>query len=118
MTYVRKDWHTMYSLIVLIALAGLLFYKNALAVAPGRTVVWEGGGAGRVVFDGTVHKNKGFKCHDCHTRVFANMEPASPPTRMSMKDMYAGKLCGACHNGKDAFSVSVKTNCTRCHKKQ
>src|SRR5208283_2064351 len=100
MTDVRKDWHTMFLLMVFIALTGLLFCKNARAVAPERTVVWEGGGAGRVVFDGTLHKNKGFKCHDCHTRVFNNMTPATPPTRMSMKDMDAGKLCGACHNGK------------------
>jgi len=108
----------MFMLLVFIALPGLLFSENALAVAPGRTILWEGGGAGRVVFDGTLHKNKGFKCHDCHARLFANMTPASPPTRMSMRDMYTGKLCGACHNGKDTFSVNDKANCTRCHKKQ
>jgi len=117
MTLMRKVCHTMFLLMVLIAMIELFFCNNALAVAPGRTIVWEGGGAGRVVFDGALHKNKGCKCHDCHTKVFANMTPESPPTRMSMKDMYKGKLCGACHNGKDAFSVNDKSNCAKCHKK-
>ena len=32
-----------------------------------------------------------------------------------MKEMQKGKSCGACHNGKTAFSV--KGDCTKCHKK-
>jgi c(7)-type cytochrome triheme protein len=32
-----------------------------------------------------------------------------------MKDMEQGKSCGACHDGKGAFSV--KGDCAKCHKK-
>jgi c(7)-type cytochrome triheme protein len=32
-----------------------------------------------------------------------------------MKAMEQGKSCGACHNGKVAFSV--KENCESCHTK-
>ncbi len=32
-----------------------------------------------------------------------------------MKQMQQGKSCGACHNGKKAFSV--KGDCVKCHKK-
>jgi c(7)-type cytochrome triheme protein len=31
-----------------------------------------------------------------------------------MKDMEAGKSCGACHNGTKAFAVK---DCAKCHKK-
>jgi c(7)-type cytochrome triheme protein len=33
---------------------------------------------------------------------------------MTMKDMEAGKFCGACHNGTKAFAVK---DCAKCHKK-
>jgi c(7)-type cytochrome triheme protein len=52
-----------------------------------------------------------YKCPDCHTRIFpykANI------TRVGMKGMDDGKSCGACHNGKDAFST--KNDCGKCHK--
>ncbi len=116
MTVWRGWWYALFSVMALTALTGF-FCNNAFAIAPGRTVVWEGGGEGRVVFDGTLHKKKGFRCHDCHTRVFANMKSGSPPSRMSMKEMSEGKLCGACHDGKAAFSANDKANCSRCHKK-
>ena|SRR5271157_3772863 len=116
MTGGRRCLHALFSVMALIAVTGFSC-KNVFAIPPGRTVVWEGGGEGRVVFDGALHKNRGFKCHDCHTRVFANMKSGSPPTRMSMKEMSEGKLCGACHNGKGAFSVNDKVNCSRCHRK-
>jgi c(7)-type cytochrome triheme protein len=30
-----------------------------------------------------------------------------------MEEIYAGRLCGVCHNGKRAFSPAG--NCNRCH---
>ena len=36
--------------------------------------------------------------------------------RVTMNDIYAGKLCGVCHNGERAFDA--QGNCTRCHVKQ
>jgi len=116
-TGLRKDWNKIFPVVVMLAMMGFLPCKNVFAVPPGKTVAWEGGGAGRVVFEGTLHKNKGLKCHDCHTRLFANMKSGSPRTRMSMKEMYEGNFCGACHNGKEAFSLNDKANCAKCHKK-
>jgi len=49
------------------------------------------------------------KCRDCHTRLF----PFGNGKRMTMADMYAGKSCGACHDGKTAFNANG--NCNRCH---
>ena len=36
---------------------------------------------------------------------------------MTMKDMEAGKGCGACHNGTKAFGVKDAASCAKCHKK-
>jgi c(7)-type cytochrome triheme protein len=33
-----------------------------------------------------------------------------------MEDIYAGRLCGVCHNGERAFGTAG--NCDRCHIKQ
>ncbi|WP_298439359.1 cytochrome c3 family protein [Geobacter sp.] len=52
-----------------------------------------------------------FKCVDCHTRIFKYKKGSTPAT---MAEMETGKSCGACHNGKDAFSV--KDDCVKCHK--
>jgi c(7)-type cytochrome triheme protein len=30
-----------------------------------------------------------------------------------MADLYAGKFCGKCHDGKNGFLI--KQNCDRCH---
>jgi c(7)-type cytochrome triheme protein len=36
--------------------------------------------------------------------------------KITMDEIYAGKLCGACHNGKRSFDA--KSNCNRCHVKK
>jgi c(7)-type cytochrome triheme protein len=48
-------------------------------------------------------------CSECHPALF-NMKKGTTP--ISMDKIYAGKLCGACHNGKKAFSSQ---SCTKCH---
>jgi c(7)-type cytochrome triheme protein len=35
---------------------------------------------------------------------------------LTMDKMAAGKFCGACHNGKRAFSVMDGDKCATCHK--
>jgi c(7)-type cytochrome triheme protein len=34
-----------------------------------------------------------------------------------MADMNNGQACGACHDGKTAFSVKEQADCAKCHKK-
>ena len=75
-----------------------------------RDFEWEIPGAGRAVFSHTYHMTKKFSCDDCHFKVFLTGTMAK---RFSMKQMEKGDSCGACHNGKGAFTVS--SNCGRCH---
>ena len=85
---------------------------TVLAAPPGKTVEYEGGGKGKVVFDGKVHADKGLKCPDCHPKTFAMKKGAA----MKMADMGEGKFCGACHNGTRAFKANDDANCAKCHK--
>jgi c(7)-type cytochrome triheme protein len=83
---------------------------SAFAVGPGKTLEFEKGG--KVVFSGDAHA-KGAKCADCHASGLFKMKKGGD--EMTMKDMEAGKFCGACHNGTKAFAI--KDNCAKCHKK-
>ncbi len=96
-------------LLVAIGFAG----GSAFAVAPGKTLEFAGGSAGKVILDGKVHADKGLKCTDCHTKIF----PMKAGTKMTMADINAGKYCGTCHNGTKAFKSSDPANCAKCHKK-
>lgn len=87
----------------------------ASAIQPGKTIEFPVEGAGKVVFDGTIHADKGFHCVDCHIKIF--LLKKSPPGAIKMTDINAGQKCGACHNGKTAFRASDPLNCKRCHKK-
>jgi len=68
--------------------------------------------AGNVKFS---HKNHTslYKCGECHTKIF---NTARSKTKVSMKEMEAGKSCGGCHDGKTAFSVAADKDCDKCHK--
>ncbi len=94
---------------IVIFMAGLV--GVALATPPGKTAEWDGGGIGKVTFDGKVHAAAGNKCNACHPKVFKMKKGANAIT---MKDINAGKFCGTCHNGEKAFSAK---NCAKCHKK-
>lgn len=51
-----------------------------------------------------------FSCKDCHNRLYT----AGPGNkRFPMSKMKQGASCGACHDGKTAFSVSG--DCDKCH---
>ena len=88
---------------------------SAFAVPAGKTVEFDGKGAGKVVFDGKMHADKGLKCADCHQSGLFKMKKGGDV--LTMKDMDAGKNCGACHNGTKAFDVKDKASCAKCHKK-
>ena len=67
-------------------------------------------GAGKVTFSHTTHMGR-YQCSNCHTKLFSLPRGKS---KVSMKAMEKGRSCGACHDGKVAFSV--KANCATCHK--
>jgi len=70
---------------------------------------------GTVTFSGSEHKEAGLSCKDCHnSNVFPKMKQGT--VTITMAEIYAGKYCGVCHNGKRAFAP--KDNCTRCHAKK
>lgn len=66
--------------------------------------------AGKIKFSHKSHTGL-YKCGKCHPAIFGI---SKSKVKVSMKQMEAGKSCGACHNGKAAFTV--KENCAPCHK--
>jgi c(7)-type cytochrome triheme protein len=92
------------TLLLLLASAGF-----ALAVMPGKTITFEGGGAGPVEFSGQIHRGT---CTACHNKdMFPQMKQGATPITMEAIDK--GQLCGTCHNGEKAFAS--EGNCQRCH---
>jgi c(7)-type cytochrome triheme protein len=88
--------------------------SSAYAVGSGKELEFKGSPEGTVVFDGTAHKNAGLTCSDCHNaEMFPKMKQGT--VKITMNELYAGKYCGRCHDGKKAFAI--KDNCTRCHHK-
>lgn len=85
-----------------------------MAVPPGKTVEYTGGGQGKVIFDGKFHHDKGFQCANCHTKIFSMKKGSA---KITMAEMNIGKFCGACHNGAKAFKTNTPANCSLCHKK-
>lgn len=97
----------------LILFITLAFAGSGFAVPPGKTVEFAGGPAGKVIFDGKIHGDKGLKCTDCHPKIF----PMKKDTKFTMAEINEGKYCGVCHNGQRAFKSSEQANCEKCHKK-
>ncbi|NVN99599.1 MAG: cytochrome c3 family protein [Geobacteraceae bacterium] len=65
--------------------------------------------AGKVEFSHSFHTAV-YKCDDCHNRIF---KTGVQRKSFSMAQMEKGKSCGACHDGKTAFSVAK--DCSKCH---
>jgi c(7)-type cytochrome triheme protein len=104
--------------LIVLALAIVVTFVMAasvFAVGPGKTVEFDGKGAGKVVFSGDAHDKAGNKCADCHQKGLFKMKKGADV--FTMKDLEAGKNCGACHNGTTAFSVKDPASCAKCHKK-
>ena len=101
------------SVLVVVIVAIVFVVGSAMAVPPGKTVEFEGGGMGKVTFIGKVHADQGFHCNDCHTAIFPMKKTEGV---MKMADMKEGKYCGTCHNGTKAFATTDPSNCSKCHK--
>ena len=103
------------SVLALAVVATLALAVSASAVPSGKTVEFDGKGAGKVVFSGKAHADAGLKCADCHQSGLFKMKKGADA--ITMKDNNEGKFCGACHNGTKAFSTKDAANCAKCHKK-
>jgi c(7)-type cytochrome triheme protein len=69
-----------------------------------------------VIFDGKAHAAINLKCADCHSKPKL-FEMKKGGDKITMAAMNGGKFCGACHDGKRAFSVKAPADCVQCHKK-
>lgn len=88
---------------------------SAIAVPPKKTLTFDKSPMGPVVFSGTIHKDAGLKCKDCHNKeMFPKMKKGT--VKITMKKIYSSELCGKCHDGGRAFAA--KKNCKRCHVKK
>jgi c(7)-type cytochrome triheme protein len=97
--------------IAIVMIVTFVLSVSAFAVPAGKNVDFAGGAAGKVVFDGKIHADKGLKCADCHP---GNFKMKKGGDVITMADINAGKSCGACHNGTKAFAAK---ECAKCHKK-
>jgi c(7)-type cytochrome triheme protein len=75
-----------------------------------RDITYKVKGFGEATFSHSVHIAKtGGACRSCHGKIITGKGKS-----VTMDEMEKGKTCGACHNGKKAFTVTA--NCERCHK--
>ena len=102
------------SMLLLGALALVLLPVAAQAVPPGLQPTWPTKTAGTVVFDGTLHADKGLGCDSCH--VGGMFQTRKDSTPMNMDAIKKEQYCGACHNGTKAFGTKDAKSCKRCHK--
>lgn len=95
------------------ALAGLLVLLATVWCAQGawatdgETILYGGGGEGRVTFDGRLHASKGYVCDDCHLKLFSTRKKGL----ITLADHKTDTACFGCHNGKVAFK-----KCDGCHR--
>lgn len=91
----------------------LMGIGSALAAVVGGGDITLKNKGGDVIFSHETHVD-GMKlaCTGCHDKLYTSSKRHKTVT---MKQMQQGKSCGACHNGKKAFSV--KGDCAKCHKK-
>jgi c(7)-type cytochrome triheme protein len=66
--------------------------------------------AGNVMFSHSFHLQAA-TCGECHP---GNYLPGKAKRGVTMAEMRQGRSCGACHDGKTAFSA--RGNCDKCHK--
>jgi len=100
--------------VVLMFLVLLVSASVAVAVQPNKQLEFTHSSMGTVIFDGKLHNEHAKGCRECHNKdVFPKMKQGT--VTITMDEIYAGKLCGICHNGNRAFTA--KGNCGRCHKK-
>jgi c(7)-type cytochrome triheme protein len=83
--------------------------KECSKCHPVRDVMFEDKTLGDVIFRHNNHTGL-YTCVDCHTSLY---KTTRNKVKVPMQAMEKGKSCGACHDGKTAFSV--KEQCKSCH---
>jgi c(7)-type cytochrome triheme protein len=110
-----------YSLIlIMISMILGLHAGNASSKGCEDNIVFEGGGAGQVVFNAAVHTSRGYTCSYCHEGrgfSFALFDMKKGSDTITMRKMALGSSCGYCHDGKKAFSTTDNLGCSKCHRK-
>lgn len=92
-------------------LLALLMPEAGWGKIGGGDIAFRPEGAAGVVFSHDVHLGRaGLKCKECHYHLYTTVEGHR---KSSMAEMIKGQSCGACHNGKRAFTV--RATCERCH---
>ncbi len=115
-----KKSGTVFLMTIMLVMFLCSFQVNAYAEGCGVIVIYDGKGAGQVVFDGPLHLSKRLTCSDCHEGKafsFALFEKKRGADIISMRSMALGRSCGYCHDGKSAFSTTDSLNCSKCHQK-
>jgi len=80
----------------------------------GKSLHYGGGGQGTVLFDGRLHASKGFRCADCHTKLFETKKVA----HITMADHFTDKACFKCHNNNQHNDpLAASRDCATCHRK-
>lgn len=96
-----------------IGIAGPAILSTALAVPPGKTIVFSNSPMGIVTMDGKLHADKGLKCNACHPKLFAQKKGTA---HIKITDHQEGKkFCFACHNSKGS-AFPANNHCKKCHK--
>ena len=102
----------MKKILFLLSLLGVFLFSGiALGRIGGGDITFAPKKAKGVVFSHDFHvKDLGLTCQRCHPGLYITKAKDKP---VAMAEMNQGKSCGACHNGKDAFTS--KENCSKCH---
>ena len=94
--------------------------KVAAGEAPEFIMFESCGKVASVKFPHKLHGEKN-KCDECHVGEKPIFEKKVSKSSWKMAEMYTGKLCGTCHNGKKVVGTvtvfEAKKSCVKCHKK-
>ena len=95
-----------------IVITMMLIATPVLAAVGGGNITMKNKGGDAIFSHDTHVEGMALACTECHAKLYTSSKQHKTVT---MKQMQKGKSCGACHNGKKAFSVTG--NCAKCHKK-
>ena len=96
---------------LLISILILGIHVRAFATE-GEDILFNRSPLGPVLFSHDRHvRSHNLDCDQCHPTLYPTQGRSNP---VGMSEMFDGKSCGACHNGKKAFAV--QGDCSKCHK--